>query len=87
MNSVTLSFAGGKFTATVSVAANWILANVFIAGPSCPNLPMDGTKPMTGPGVFTYTKNQSPCNPGLYTATAAFQQQQQQSAQGQCLVP
>jgi len=90
MNSVVLCYeGGGLFKAIVTVAAGWTITGVWISGGGNVNVPMAGTFPAAGAGTYNYTYNRPPMPPtppGVYTATAAFQQMQQQTAQGQCQV-
>ena len=92
MNSVVLCYeGGGLFKAIITVAAGWTITGVWISGGGNANVPMQGTFPATGAGSYNYTYNRPPTPPpspppGVYTATAAFQQMQQQTAQGQCQV-
>lgn len=89
MNSVTLSYAPGNgmmpgtFTATVTVAANWSVSGAWLTGPGL-NQQMTGPANAAGPCSCQYTLTMMAMGATTYTATAVFQQFQQQTASGQC---
>jgi hypothetical protein len=89
MNSVTLSYVPGNgmmpgtFTATVTVAANWTVSGAWLSGGGL-NQQMNGPASGMGPCSCAYTLTALAQGATTYTATAYFQQLQQQTASGQC---